>query len=125
MCAEKGTPTAATITRVEIPATPPTTTRKFQRVAEDLADRGVSVAKMFGMPSLRAGGKAFAGVYGDAMVFKLGGEAHAAALGLKGAQLFDPSGMGRAMKEWVFVPPAHAKRWAGLAEQARVYVTGA
>jgi hypothetical protein len=38
--------------------------------------------------------KAFAGLYGDAMVFKLAGDAHAAARGLAGVELFDPSGSG-------------------------------
>ena len=40
------------------------------------------------------------------------------ALGLDGAHLFDPGGRGRPMKEWVVVPPAHAVRWAELAEAA-------
>jgi hypothetical protein len=35
----------------------------------------------------------------------------------KGATLFDP-GMGRAMKEWVLMPAAHAAQWPELAERA-------
>jgi hypothetical protein len=73
---------------------------------------------MFGMPSLKANGKAFAGVFGDALVFKIGGDAHAGALALSGAVLFDPSGTGRAMKEWVVVPFAHQKRWSELGRAA-------
>jgi hypothetical protein len=72
------------------------------------------------MPGLRAGGKVFAGLFGDAMVFKLGagsGE-HGAALGLSGAHLWDPSGRDRPFKDWVEVPSDHADRWPSLAEQA-------
>ena len=55
----------------------------------------------------------------DAMVFKLEDTAaHAEALALDGAHLFDPGGRGRPFKEWVVVPPAHAVRWPGLAQAA-------
>jgi hypothetical protein len=79
---------------------------------------------MFGMDVLKAKGKAFAGVFGDALVFKLHGEAHAGTRKLAGTELFDPSGTGRAMKEWVVVPRAHAKKWSALATQAYAYVAG-
>ena len=104
----------------EVPAA---TQRRFEEIAEGLTGRGVSPSQMFGMPCLKVGGKAFAGVYGGSLVFKLTGDEHAAALNLKGAELFDPSGMGRAMKEWVVVPSAHAKRWGVFAEAARAYVS--
>ena len=57
-------------------------------------------------------GKAFAGLFGDAIVFKLAAQEHATAMSLAGASLFDPSGMGRPMKEWVVVPAAHTKTWS-------------
>jgi hypothetical protein len=79
---------------------------------------GATGGKMMGMPTLYLGGKAFAGLYGDAMVFKLAGSEHAAALTLAGARLFDPSGMGRPMKAWVEVPLSHAADWPRLAESA-------
>jgi hypothetical protein len=42
------------------------------------------------MPSVKGGdGKAFAGLYGDDVVFKLAGDAHARALVLDGARLFE------------------------------------
>ena len=107
--------------RREVPAA---TTRRFEAIAEALAGRGVSASKMFGMPCLKTGGKVFAGVFGDAMVFKLRGDAHARALELRGAALFDPAAMGRPMKECVVVPPTHAKQWSALAERARGYVAG-
>jgi hypothetical protein len=83
------------------------------------AERGT----MFGMPCLKHSGKAFGGVFGDSMVFKLEGAAHESALELAGAELFDPSGMGRPMKAWVVVPRAHARRWQALAEAAVLSVT--
>ena len=91
----------------------------YDRLAARLTEQaGARPGQMMGMPTLFAGGKAFAGLYGDAMVFKLDGADHAAALALPGASLFDPSGMGRPMKAWVKVPLAHAPRWPELAGQA-------
>ncbi|MDP9325498.1 MAG: TfoX/Sxy family protein [Candidatus Dormibacteraeota bacterium] len=77
--------------------------------------------KMFGMPSVFIGTKAFAGYREGAMVFKLDGDAHAAALGLPGAHLFEPM-EGRPMKEWVVVPAEHSADWARIGKQALEYV---
>ncbi|WP_230209101.1 hypothetical protein [Nostocoides sp. HKS02] len=92
---------------------------KFDVLVEELsAELDVQRASMFGMPSIkRRGGKAFAGLYGDDMVFKLDGPAHAEALSLEGAHLFEPMA-GRPMKAWVQVPPAHEQRWLELAKAA-------
>lgn len=90
----------------------------FQEIADELRQTDeVQSAKMFGMPSLKIAGKAFAGFHKDEMVFKLRGAALADALGMDGAALFDPMG-GRPMKEWVQVPFVHAGRWRELAGQA-------
>ena len=95
------------------------TTKVFEDVVRRLAEsEGAAPGKMFGMPSIFLGGKACAGLYQEAMVFKLGGEVRAAALALNGAHLFDPSGMGRAMKEWVVVPVEHSAQWPELGRQA-------
>lgn len=106
---------------MDVPPTSPATQRAYDLVIAAAIDRGAEAGKMFGMPTLKVGGKAFAGLFGDAVVFKLGGEAHAGALALAGAQLFDPSGMGRPMREWVVVPAAHAKRWQALGQAAQAY----
>jgi hypothetical protein len=91
----------------------------YERIAAALGGSlGATPGKMMGMPTLYLGGKAFAGLFGDAMVFKLAGEAHAGALALPGAVLFDPSGMGRPMKAWVRVPLEQASAWPALAESA-------
>jgi hypothetical protein len=92
---------------------------RYAALAEELAvSSGVIPSQMFGMPTLKAGGKAFAGLREDAMVFKLGGEAHGRALALAGAHMFDPSGMGRPMKAWVVVPAEHSDSWRELAREA-------
>lgn len=91
---------------------------EYERICAALDPAGVIGGKMMGMPTLYVGGKALAGLFGDAMVFKLAVPDHSAALALPGAVLFDPSGMGRPMKAWVQVPLEHATEWARLADRA-------
>jgi hypothetical protein len=101
------------------------TTERYQRIAAELGQRaGVQASSMFGMPTLKLAGKALAGLYGDAMTFKLAGDAHATALRLPGAHLFDPSGRGRPMKAWVVVPAEHAAEWERLAVDALAAIDG-
>ncbi len=98
--------------------------KRYDEVAHDLAfkDGDVALGKMFGMPCIKVNGKAFAGLHHGEMVFKLTGGAHAQALGLDGAQLFDPGHMGHPMKECVQVPFSNAEQWGTLAERALEYV---
>jgi hypothetical protein len=105
-----------------MPAASPETEKTFRTIAAGLASDGAEVSAMFGMPSLKLSGKAFAGVFGDDLVFKLNGDAHAKALALSGAVLFDPSGMGRAMKEWVVVPKAHSAHWPDFSRASLSYL---
>ncbi|WP_428541419.1 hypothetical protein [Profundibacter sp.] len=93
---------------------------EYTRVGQQIT--GAEQSQMFGKPCFKTGGKAFVAYFQDAMVFKLTGDAHTRALALEGAQLFDPSGKGRAMKEWVQVPFAHKDLWPELASAARDYV---
>lgn len=96
----------------------------YQDLAQELAvAEGIRPSSMFGMPTLKAGSRAFAGLTGEAMVFKLSGDAHGRALGLPGAHLFEPM-EGRPMREWVVVPEAEAGRWPELARAALAYVRG-
>jgi hypothetical protein len=97
---------------------------RYDDLADELAatQLGVQIAKMMGMPCLKVDGKTFAGFLRGAMVFKLTGEPHTQALGLAGAKLFDPSGRGHPMKEWVCVPAAHAETWPAFAASAIAYV---
>jgi hypothetical protein len=101
----------------------PAAVAAFEAVAADLAGAGVIPGQTFGARALMANRKAIACLNGDAMAFKLGRDspAHARALQLPGARLFDPSGMGRPFKDWVEVPDAAADDWPGLAEAALAF----
>ena len=95
----------------------------FEELCDDLLARNADLerAQMMGYPSLKRNGRLVAcfSAGEDAMVFKLvDPSAHAGALALDGAHLFDPGGRGRPFKEWVVVPPALTDRWPDLAESA-------
>jgi hypothetical protein len=94
---------------------------QYDAVSKGLADAGVVGGSMFGMPCLKIDGKMLAGLYGDAMTFKLPLEPREQALALAGAEHFDP-GMGRPMKEWVVIPLEHAETWPTYASQAMEFV---
>ena len=98
----------------------PAAQRGYDELAEALADRGVVASSLFGSPTLKVNKKAFAGLRGDAVSFRLvaGTSEHGEALALDGAALLDPSGMGRPMKDWVLVPVAHSGKWLGYADAA-------
>jgi hypothetical protein len=96
---------------------------RYDDLADFLAFRHdfVELSQMMGMPCVKARGKMVAGFSksAGAMVFKLPDPAaHAEALALDGAHLFDPSGKGQPFKEWVVVPEAHADRWESFAAHA-------
>jgi hypothetical protein len=84
--------------------------------------KGAVISQMFGKPALKVNDKAFACFFENCMVFKLSGDNHVAAMKLKGAQLFDPSGRKRPMKEWVQVPGAHKSKWEEFTKAAMAYV---
>ena len=76
---------------------------------------------VFGMPCLKRSGRVIAGFTRSepGMVFKLTDpEAHAQALAIPGAHLFDPSGRGEPFRQWVVVPATHAAEWEDLAYTA-------
>ena len=78
-------------------------------------------SKVFGMPCLKRSGRVIAGFTRAerAMVFKLTDpDAHARALALPGAHLFDPSGRGEPFRQWVVVPAAHAAEWEAFSYEA-------
>jgi hypothetical protein len=107
------------------PTPSPEAQARYDLIAARLAaEAGATTGKMMGMPTIYLGGKALAGLFGEAMVFKLEGDAHARALRLPGALLFDPSGMGRPMKAWVRVPAEEAAEWPDLANAAAAGIDG-
>ncbi len=92
----------------------------FLSVGQEL--KGAEQSQMFGKPCFKTGGKAFMCLFENCMVFKLSGAVHQEALGLPGSHLFDPSGRGRPMKEWVQVSYTHHQHWARFAKAALAYV---
>ena len=106
-----------------IPKADPKALRKYEAIADSLVENlGAEKSKMFGMPILKIHAKAFCGLFGSEMVFKLTGAEHKTALGYEGAKLFDPSEMNRPMKEWVVVPKKYSGKWESLALEAFKYV---
>ena len=94
---------------------------RYDTVAADLAarDPDVQLGQMMGMPTIKYGGKLIAGYAEGVMAFKLPADAERErALSLEGAELFDPSRQGRAMRQWVAVPVAHAAKWEELVDTA-------
>ncbi len=89
------------------------------------ADEGVALGQMFGKACIKIHGKAFVSQHKDAVVFKLTGAHHQQAMALDGAALWDPSGKGRPMKEWVALPVSARAHFRALADAARTYVAGA
>lgn len=105
--------------------TPAPTNETFERLAGllMLTQPGTATGSMFGHRTLTVAGKAFCVEHQHDVVFKLTGEDHADALELQGARLFDPSGKGRPMREWVQVPtPIDEDDAQGLALAACEYV---
>jgi hypothetical protein len=100
-------------------------TPEYQKLVDHCTPEGAEAGKMFGMPCLKIGGKAFAGTYDKELVFKLTGDAHAEALALPNAHLFDPSDMGRPMKEWVVTPEITPQKAKKLVEAAMTYAASA
>ena len=100
---------------------------EYVKLVERLGNgSGVSASQMFGKPCLKINGKAFVAQHKDVVVFKLTGSSHQKALATKGAELWDPSGKGRPMKEWVAMAATESKSFQALAAAAQSYVaTGA
>jgi hypothetical protein len=96
----------------------------YEAIAAEITDGHEIVAsKLFGMPTLKVRGKAFAGLFGEAMSFKLSPADLEAALQLPGAGSFDPSGMGRPMGGWAMLTLEGREHWRALAEQALRFVS--
>jgi hypothetical protein len=84
--------------------------------------KGAEQSQMFGKPCFKVNGKAFMSFFNNDLVFKLEGETHKQALSLDGSKLFDPSGKGRPIKEWVQVPFDYKNEWPVFEKAAMGYV---
>jgi hypothetical protein len=93
-----------------------------------VADVAVTDSVMFGIRTGKVGGKAFMSLFNAQLVVKIGATRVQALIGEGKGTSFDPSGAGRAMKEWVVVaePKTNVvKAWTALAEEAKAFVVAA
>ena len=93
---------------------------EFHKIG-DAIDNAVR-SQMFGKKCYKINNKAFVCLFQDVMVFKLPPPHHQDAISLEGAKLFDPSGKGRPMKEWVQLGMEHQAHWGDFARTACAYV---
>ncbi len=91
-------------------------------ITQFCAMEGNVSGQMFGKACIKVNGKAFVSQHKESLVFKLSGEHHRKALALEGAALWDPSGKGRPMKEWVAVPAMAHEHFKVLAQASYEYV---
>ena len=97
--------------------------KQFEQLTNHLTEnKNVVSSQMFGKQCLKVKGKAFLALHIKSLVFKLSGDAHKKALSQKGAVLWDPSGKGRPMKEWVAIPAENLSNAKELANHALGYV---
>ncbi|MDV6235713.1 DUF773 domain-containing protein [Leptospira ellisii] len=81
--------------------------------------KNTTAGKWFGFSSLNLNGKPFAASYEGQLVLKLGAETIATLFSrYPGSKLFDPSGMNRAMKDWLQIPTEFSGDWLELAQKA-------
>lgn len=78
--------------------------------------------KMLGKHCLLAGQKVIAVLFEEDVVFKLRGDDQTEALEPQGAHLWDPTGTGHPMKEWVQVPAMHSSTYGRFARGAYDYL---
>ena len=81
------------------------------------------VGQMFGKKCIKVNGKAAVALFKDSLVFKLPEGTHGQAMALSGSILWDPSGKGRPMKEWVEVLTEHSTNYTKFADSAAGYVS--
>ena len=98
--------------------------KQFIQLVETLTEnKNVVSSQMFGKQCLKVNSKAFLALHKSTLVFKLVGEEHKQAMSNKGAVLWDPSGKGRPMKEWVAIPAESLGDAERFANQALSYVS--
>lgn len=96
---------------------------EFEKLVVILATTYDGVAgQMFGKKCIKINNKAGIALFKDCIVFKLPEKPHSEAISLEGSCLWDPSGKGRAMKEWVQLPLEHKLKFKEFAEASANYV---
>jgi len=97
----------------------------FEKIIAQLTESHDAIeGKLFGKTVVKFGKKAGIALYNDDIVFKLAmnSDERDEALSLEGSILWDPSGKGKAMKEWIQVPLIHEDKFESFAIYAANYV---
>jgi len=81
----------------------------------------VVAGAMFGKRCIKISGKAAIALFKETIVFKLPNPHHTTAMSLDDSILWDPSGKGRPMKEWVSVSIQNQGDYQKLAAAALQY----
>src|SRR5437867_1257096 len=82
---------------------PETLVRRFEKVVQAVPD--VQPRKMFGYPAAFINGQMFTGLFQESMILRLPADDRDDLMKHSGAKPFEPM-PGRAMKEYVVVPPS-------------------
>lgn len=102
------------------PPSSPAALESFDALVEGLADGGATAGKLFGMPAAKISTKVFAGLFGDALVVRIGVDEVDRLIAAGEGGPFDPSGRGRPMKDWL-LSAATVEQWPPLAEAALAF----
>lgn len=94
---------------------------KLEEIAQLLPN--AALGQLFGKPSVKLGKVHFICGYQGCLVVKIGKEAiENSRSKYEHAQLFDPSGKGRPMKDWLQLPQEYEEDWLELAREAYNFV---
>ena len=94
---------------------------RYEELVDDLCAQhdDVEPSQMLGTPVLKRNGKTVAGFTSGSMVLQAPRPGRQPGRSRSRApHLFDPSGEGRPIKEWVVVPEAHARGVGAVAHEA-------
>lgn len=101
-----------------------TAMQEYEKLVHRFAEvPNIAIGQMFGKPCIKVNTKAFIAHHLELIVFKLSGTSHAKALARPGAALWDPSGKGRPMKEWVALPASESDIFGALADASFAYLS--
>jgi len=101
-----------------------TAIQEYEKLVHRFAEQpNIAIGQMFGKPCIKVHTKAFIAHHLELIVFKLSGASHAMALARPGARLWDPSGKGRPMKEWVALPASESEIFNTLADASFAYLS--
>jgi hypothetical protein len=103
---------------------PPEALAAFAEVLDEIAVAGdVERTKWFGTPAAKVEGRIFLALWRGRLVARLGAEEVDARVVSGAGERFDPSGKGRAMKDWLEAD-AEPGEWVELALGALAFTAG-